>query len=476
MLRRYVKYNQTAVVLAFDRYQKKLRERIADPRMGKAFENVKNDLVNTEGMEADVRQWVNKFVSNPSTNDANSIIQSIRHQMPSAAVFKHNAQKALTWLRAMVDGNAYCLILGRTEKASGEVTSTLWLGHKVIDVVGAPTILLSAEIIDLFPAALIRDKIQKNRVNTFVYYDDGFYSGMQASNDVLKVQREINIPRARYFASAAFATEFALKHLRSQKIDVFVGGMMLNINQSLRPNVLSKIRKAANMTGRTLTMQAYKVPNFVSFGAERGLTSLVQNSRAITPYKQFRLDATAMPKRYLVSNDGSILLEGTLASRKNEDLMAYKAYDLGSKTRLPLFDDYGHLFRDSFQARKFKPLNPRGMTEQSVKSRRTKFADVLAKKQRELRQISAILGMTAAHDNQHGEREQLKMYLATLDDTLKNLLQKLKNGTLSVRNSEFPVNSKTYQWAPSVQENLKALVITVLGPAAAFKISQLVVG
>lgn len=281
-------------------YQALLRSRVHDPRHRETFNTLKNVYTRNN-----LKRNVNAFAKEHSlsNNYAKSIFNSTN--IVTAQKFKNNIYECLEWLHRNLGTNAYGIVLG--DLSGVRAKSNLWLAHLIETFMNRGASIY----LDNFTANMdiVKDGILSS-IHTWVYLDDGVYSGDQLNEELKYLdERGIwNFGENTLLVAAAFAThrldevENECPRLKGHlKCNVYAASSM-NFTEELI-NTISNLYENSPVgesfrVGATLTIMPHKVPDQWSFGLKRRGKYLQTNNnnhgivpehRIPVPYKQYTL-------------------------------------------------------------------------------------------------------------------------------------------------------------------------------------------
>jgi hypothetical protein len=428
-----------ALVAAFHRYQATLRALVDDKRFANAYAEVNTRRIDFKGLEENVRAYAKEHLN---ASNGNVLIRAIKRHLPTSVQFKRNVGNALLWTKTQLHGRPYCHLLGSIQ-SHGRAKSSLWLAHLVKQIVGPPAFYMTEDMLRLFPRRVLKTMFRSLGVSTIVYFDDGIYSGNQAEDDIGYFDLEIGSKNFAYIVAAAYATKEALKKLKGLEnnrgkrlnIQAFAPGVFVNIESSLPDTTFDRVWSTSKLRGHTLSAMPYKIPDHVSFGFGQHKQQLVHQSRVKIPYKNFSLDAYQLPTRYFTS--GGTFYEGRV-SRNNRDAMILDAYDRKTGLRRQEErDSIIHLIQRKLDGAALKPVS-RGGNDRKGKQAliEQKYVHTLIRKLAEL------------------EAFKRNSFVNKLSALVMERLEKINSATITYADLSYPVNIKTFEWAPDVKNSL----------------------
>ena len=193
--------------------------------------------------------------------------------------------QCLSWLSRNIKRRDYVMVLEADSLRPGTpATSTMWLGHLLIQTLGTPIGYImtqknyhcnSGTSFEL--QYLLRGKTKKKNHN-LVYFDDGWYSGTQASilmgcinqaaSHILAQNKTRRID-IHVWGAAAFATDKAEKKILKEAyqthsiIPHLYVSRRIHVFRNMFPNLPPYLRRLA-MENQTMAIPAHKTPNFTS--------------------------------------------------------------------------------------------------------------------------------------------------------------------------------------------------------------------
>ena len=258
--------------ISYDEEQTRLSKMIHDPHLVNSYKTMRKIMKNKKQLESSINFSTNR--GKIFNEYKNVVLGSVR--IVSAKQFKSNFEACVSSAKAQIGSEPYGLLLGQVPPLSLTkkdtirkidrplIKSSVFLAHVIEKVMGRPA---HGYVTLDFSESEMQYVSKKHNINTWVWFDDGVYSGtqMRKSFDLYR-----KLP-GKFIIIAPYATKKVFdipKEIKSRVIYTCVKVLMDSANTILRRSGFpeNKIRELEiGKIGRSMFILPHKIPNEFSF-------------------------------------------------------------------------------------------------------------------------------------------------------------------------------------------------------------------